>query len=268
MKNILILGIALVAGFVGTAQKSVELFSVPLSKPSDTGKLIIEQISGSITVSGYDGKEIIVKASFGNNKGHYKDEDTRDGLKRIKSTPLKIQAEEKDNVVQIINERFNTVTNIEVKVPYDFSLKLGTINEGNIQVDNVNGDLEISNVNGEITMNEVGGSASADTVNGDVKISFKSISNNANMAFSSLNGDLDITFPNSLKANVKAKSDMGDIFTDFDMVVADQKPQVETDNSSNTYKVKIEQWVQGKINGGGPEMIFKTFNGDILIRSK
>ena len=90
----------------------------------------------------------------------------------------------------------------------------------------------------------------------------------ANMAFSSLNGDLDITFPNTLKADVKAKSDMGEIYTDFDMQVSANKPEVNKNDSSGTYKVKIEQWVRGKINGGGPEMLFKTFNGDILIKSK
>ena len=88
------------------------------------------------------------------------------------------------------------------------------------------------------------------------------------MAFSSLNGDLDVTFPKSLKANVKLRTDMGEILTDFDMVVSPQKTLVETNENSDTYKVKLEQWVQGKINGGGAEMLFKTWNGDILIRAQ
>ncbi len=61
------------------------------------------------------------------------------------------------------------------------------------------GNILVKGVNGEIILENVSGSASADT----------------------LNGDLDITFPGSLKANVKAKSDMGEIFTDFDMSVAE-----------------------------------------------
>jgi hypothetical protein len=35
----------------------------------------------------------------------------------------------------------------------------------------------------------------------------------------SFNGDVDVTFPASLKASIKMQSNMGDIFTDFDMVM-------------------------------------------------
>jgi len=268
IKQIITILILLVTGILAAQDTSVELFSVPLSNPNNPAKLIVEQLTGSIKVVAYEGKEIIVKASFGNKKAHYKDDNERDGLKRIESSSLNISAEEKNNVVQIINEQWNKVTNLDIKVPNSTSLKLSTVNKGNIVVEGVNGEFEISNVNGEITMEKVSGSASVDTVNGDIKVVFNSIAKDANMAFSSLNGDLDITFPQSLKANVKAKSDMGDIFTDFDMIVEKQKPMVNTDKSSNIYKVKIEQWVTGKINGGGPEMLFKSFNGDIMIRAK
>lgn len=268
IKRIATIIVVLMTGVLTAQESSVELFTVPLSNPNSSGKLIVEQISGSISVTAYEGKEVIVKASFGNKKAHYIDDDERDGLRRIKSTSLTISAEEKNNVVQIINEQYNKTTNLEIKVPVNFSLKLSTVNEGNIDVEGVNGELEISNVNGEITMQSVSGSASADTINGDIKIVFNTIAQDASMAFSSLNGDLDITFPKSLKANVKLKSDMGEIFTDFDIAMEKQKPVVDSNNSAGTYKVKIEQWVNGRINGGGPEMLFKNFNGDIMIRSK
>lgn len=270
MKNIkLLFALFLFVPLVNNAQEeSVELFSVPLSNPNEAGKLIVSQLSGSIDVVAYEGDEVIVKASFGNRKAHYKDnKGEKEGLKRIQNSSLKIGAEEKNNVVQIINEQWNKTTNLEIKVPKNFSLKLATVNEGDIYVKGVNGELEISNVNGEITMEEVSGSASADTVNGDIKANFISVTTAASMVFSSLNGDLDVTFPNSVKADLKLKSEQGEIFTDFEMVVDHQKAVAKTDKSSNTYKVEIEQWVSGKINGGGPEMLFKTFNGDIIIRA-
>lgn len=270
MKQIKLLSILLLVWpLLNTAQEeSVELFSIPLSSPNKPGKLIVSQLAGSIDVISYEGQEVIVKASFGNRKAHYKDDKKeKGGLKRIQNSSLKIGGEEKDNVVQIINEQWNKTTNLEIKVPKEFSLKLATVNRGNINVKGVSGEFEISNVNGEITMEDVSGSASADTVNGDIKVNFLSVTNGANMVFSSLNGDLDVTFPNSTKADLKLKSEQGDIFTDFEMQVDKKKAVAKTDKSSNTYKVEIEQWVSGKINGGGPEMLFKTFNGDIIIRS-
>lgn len=251
-------------------ESSVELFSVPLSDPVKPGKIIVDQISGSIHVEAYEGKEVIVKATIGNEKAHYGggQDNAPDGMKRIQGSPVNISAEERNNVVRIVNEQWNKVTNLDIKVPVNFSLKLSTINDGNITVKGVKGELEISNVNGGITLTEVSGAATVDTVNGDVRVQFNSVHNNMPMAFSSLNGDLDISFPRSVKANLKMRSDMGGIYTDFEMAVDNPAPVVNTERTGGTYKVKMEQWVYGKINGGGPEMLFKTFNGDIRIHTK
>ncbi len=267
---------ALMVNALSGQEESVDLFSVPLSEPSKPGKLIVDQLAGSISVEAYQGNEVVIKASFGSKgccdgKHKHKNKDGKEdkaaGMKRINNSSLAISAEEKNNVVQVINENWNRVTNLEIKVPKNFSLKLGTVNQGDILVKGVNGDMEISNVNGAITLESVSGSASTDTVNGDIEVNFTNIKSNANMAFSSLNGDLNITFPKSLKADVKAKSDMGEIYTDFDMAIASNEPEVHKSDSSGTYKVKLEQWVRGEINGGGPEMLFKTFNGNVYIKS-
>lgn len=256
----------MVACIANAQETSTELFSIPLSNPNSPGKLIVSQISGSIMVIAYEGKEVVVKSSFGKKNGS--NPKTKNGLKQVVGSSMSIGAKENNNEVEIINERWNKKTDLEIKVPKNFSLKLSTINNGNITVTGVNGEMEISNVNGHITMEDVSGSASANTTNGKVKVSFNSVTSNASMAFSSFNGDVEVVFPSSVKANIKAKSDMGEIYTDFELVLDDQKPTVQTENSSGTYQVKIEQWVKGTINGGGPEMLFKNFNGDIMIRSK
>jgi DUF4097 and DUF4098 domain-containing protein YvlB len=89
------------------------------------------------------------------------------------------------------------------------------------------------------------------------------------MAFSSLNGDIDVTLPADLKATVSFSSDRGDVFSDFDVVMSAQsmKPVVkERDGEGGRYSVKMDKNVRGKINGGGPEIQFKNFNGAIYIR--
>lgn len=246
--------------------KEIDLFTIPLSNPEDSGTLEVEQLTGSITVTAYEGKEVIVKVTMDEEKE--KTQKTKDGLKRIGSSSLNISAEENGNRVQIHNEAWNTKTDFDIKVPTDFSLKLSTVNQGDITVVGVNGDMEISNVNGEITLDGIGGSVIANTTNGELTVHFDSMDQGKEMAFSSFNGDVEVVFPSSLKANVKARSDMGDIYTDFDMAVSETQPKVEKGESSDGYKVKIEQWVRGTINGGGPEMLFKSFNGDIIIKSK
>jgi hypothetical protein len=40
------------------------------------------------------------------------------------------------------------------------------------------------------------------------------------------------------------------------------------DKKSGVYKVTIDDWKRGDVNGGGPEITLKNYNGDILIRKK
>ncbi|MEO0570246.1 MAG: DUF4097 family beta strand repeat-containing protein [Bacteroidota bacterium] len=263
----------LTVGMVTAQEKEVDLFSVPLSSPNSPGKLIVNQLSGSIEVEAYEGKEVIVKATVSEGHDHCdschdKKSSSKDGMKKISTSSLNIGAEEENNVVQIQNELWNKKTDLFIKVPTDFSLKLKTVNNGDIMVKGVNGEMEISNINGHITLESVSGSVVANTTNGELKVSFKSILQDKDMAFSSFNGDVEIVFPKSLKAAIKAKSDMGDVYTDFDMALSTNEPVVDKKNSSGKYRVKVEQWVKGTINGGGPEMLFKTFNGDIMIKSQ
>ena len=46
------------------------------------------------------------------------------------------------------------------------------------------------------------------------------------------------------------------------------KSKPETKKGSNEYRVSINSWVTGAINGGGPDYTFKNMSGDILIRKK
>jgi len=89
------------------------------------------------------------------------------------------------------------------------------------------------------------------------------------MAFSSLNGDIDVTFPADLKANLSLKSDRGEIFSDFDVQVQASSPQQIVEDGrghGGKYLVKIDKAVHATINGGGPELQFTNFNGGIYIR--
>ena len=74
------------------------------------------------------------------------------------------------------------------------------------------------------------------------------------MSFSSLNGDIDVTFPADLRANVKLETDNGDVYTDFDiqMQARSKEPIVEENREGGgRYRVKIDKAVYGAINGGG-----------------
>ena len=103
---------------------------------------------------------------------------------------------------------------------------------------------------------------------GDVSVVFTSAMVAAPMAFSTLNGDVDVTLPASLKANVRLRSDNGEIYSDFDIAMDQVKPDIEEQREGGKYRLVVSREMTGRIQGGGPELFLKTFNGDILLRRK
>ncbi len=61
-------------------------------------------------------------------------------------------------------------------------------------------------------------------------------------------------------------SENGEIYSDFEIALAAKPSRVEPERSSGRFKVTVGKDVYGTIGGGGAEMLFKTFNGDIYIR--
>ncbi|WP_299625977.1 DUF4097 family beta strand repeat-containing protein [uncultured Tenacibaculum sp.] len=251
-----------------TAQETVK---VPLTDASKPGFLKVKILNGSIKVKGTNTKEVLITASL-RKEGSYRNKrkivkKKLEGLKQISNTGLDFSVKEYNNAIDVDSDR-NGTTDFEIEVPKNFSLKLSTYNSGEIYVENINGVMDVSNANGKITLRDISGAVSADALNQDITVNFIKVKPNTPMAFSSLNGDIDITFPKSFKADVRIKSERGDIFTDFDLKSKPVKTKVNRENSGKGYKVKIEKWIEGAINGGGPEILFKNYNGDVIIRSK
>ena len=72
--------------------------------------------------------------------------------------------------------------------------------------------------------------------------------------------------PATVKADVIITSSQGDVWTDFDVTMQPQPPVVENENGGGRYRVRMQREMRGTIGGGGPELRFKTFNGDITLR--
>ena len=107
-------------------------------------------------------------------------------------------------------------------------------------------------------------------MNGKVLVSLNNVTPDKAMSFSTMNGDIDVTLPADIKANVKMKTDHGDMFTDFDIKLDRHPTSAVEDNrkKGGRYRVRFDRGTNGTINGGGPEIQFTTFNGNILIHKK
>lgn len=240
---------------------------VNLSDPSRPALVKANLVNGGITVKAYDGKEVIVEARTRNRDRESARSDS--SMKRIIVSSTGLSVEEENNEVRINTDSYMRPIDLTISVPVHTSLKLSAVNSGDIVVTGVDGELDVNDVNGSVTLNNVSGSAVAHALNGRLSATFTRV-NQKPMAFSSLNGDIDVTFPADLKANLSLKSDRGEILTDFDvqMQTAPVVPTVEDGrrNGTGKYRVRIDKTVHGTINGGGPEYQFTNFNGGIYIR--
>ncbi len=249
----------------------MQQIAIPLSHPDKPGKLKVGLVQGSIMVTGYSGKIVIVRYQANKSSifGRNQDKNVPKGMKMIPNHSYGLDARESDNVVTINSETPNREMGLTIRVPMNFSLSLSTVNGGDIEVKNVHGDLDLNNVNGNVILKEVSGSANANTVNGKIIADFSKINKNTPMAFTTLNGNVDLTFPANAKFSTKMKTDRGNIYTGFDMdLSSNDQSKVETKRDKNVYRVTVNKWQYGKVNGGGPEVLLKSFNGNLYIRKK
>src|SRR5579859_4169496 len=238
---------------------------VTLSDPSRPAHVKVSMVNGGITVKASEGKEVVVEARV-RNRDNARNEG---GPKRIAISSTGLSVEEENNEVNINTDSYMHPIDVTVSVPVHTSLKLRAVNDGDIVVTGVNGDLDVDDVNGSVTLNNIAGSAVAHALNGHLTATFARVDGQKAMAFSSLNGNIDVTFPADLKADVSIRSDQGDVFSDFDVQLkaAAAQPVVEDGRGhGGKYRVKVDKTVHGTINGGGPEIQFRNFQGQIYIR--
>ncbi len=113
------------------------------------------------------------------------------------------------------------------------------------------------------------GSAVINATNGDVRATFASVDATKPMSFTSFNGDVDVTLPANLAADLIVASQQGDVFTDFDVQAQDDPPNIQRSGGpGGRYVVRWTQQTRYAIGGGGPDIQVQTFNGDVMIRKR
>jgi DUF4097 and DUF4098 domain-containing protein YvlB len=184
-----------------------------------------------------------------------------DGLKRIEIGGNDVNIEERENTVTI-----NTMGRggkIDILVPRASTLRLKTMT-GEITVDGVHGEVEATSMNGTVTISNVEGSVVAHSLNGAVKVGLTRVEGKP-MSFSTMNGDIDVSLPPDTKARFKLRADHGDVYSDFDLKL-EPGTAPQTTREEGRYKVRFDRTAYASVNGGGPEISFRTVNGQIRIR--
>lgn len=242
-------------------------FTVALTDPAKRGKIKVHLNSGSITIKGTARKDVLVRYNSQDDGDEGKNK-TKDGLRRVGGGGIDLEASENNNYVTVKSDSWNNEIDLEIEVPIGFDIQAHTYNNGDLMLSNIQGELALTNYNGEITALNISGSVIATTYNGEIKVTFDKVTEGVPMSYHTYNGDVDVSLPSSVKGSFKMKTEQGDIYTDFDMKVSSTGPKKSEGGKSGTFRIVIDEWKKGDINGGGAEITMKTNNGDVYIRKK
>lgn len=283
--------LALFATADAAAQQTL---AVPLSEPARPAILEVQAISGNVSVTAYEGSEIVIVASesddddsdsgfeyesepeFDFETENDLDEDdgedaerlSREGLRQIQNNGVRLTAEENANVVRVGTDWHNSDVDLEISVPRRTSVRIAMHNGEELTITGVVGDHELMNTNGDISATDIGGSAVVNTANGDIEVSFTEITPDKAMSFTSFNGDIDVALPANLAATLIISAGRGDVFTDFDFTLQPAETVVEPSTEGSNYRVRLESAMRAVVGAGGPEIRFQTFNGDVVVRRR
>lgn len=236
---------------------------VPLTDPGSPGKLTLSAVfADDIIIMAHNGDEVIVK--FDGQEDDENGKYSRNGLRRISTNGVGLEITEDNNEVRIKTAANSHDLDLEVWVPKNFSLNV-QVTHGDLAIEGIIGEHEVKATNGDVEMIDVGGSVVVNSVNGDIEVSMVSVTPNTPMSFTGLNGDVEVSFPANTKFTGKMKTDYGDVYTNFDIVIDRSSSASEITSGDGKYTVTVNKWITGKINGGGPEFLFKTLHGDIEI---
>jgi len=238
-------------------------------------KVIVDNVNGSIHVTGYAGSEVRLVAH-----------------KRLRADSPETAERARRDVTLDISQEANTVRfyvdgpfrcrnegvhidrdpgyevkyDFELQVPHDTATDLKTVNDGHIAMDNVAGDYKVDNINGAIDMTEVSGSGKVYALNGHVKVTFRD-NPRAPSSFGSLNGEVRLSFQPDLNADLRFKTFNGGVYTDYPVTYL-PLPAAAVERHGTKFVYKSSEWSAVRVGHGGPELSFDAFNGNIRILNR
>lgn len=219
------------------------------------GTFILETDNGSVEIESHESNTVEIQVK---KKGRDADD-------------LKIEFSQDGDNVKVTGDKSsfsffnNSSVHFIVKVPSQYNLDLRT-NGGSIKIESLTGkvdaytsggsirlgeiigDVEVKTSGGSIKVDEVDGNINAHTSGGSINVKFASQPTKDSRLTTS-GGSITASLIPSIKLNIYASTSGGRVSSEFEV-------------EGKIKKTKID----GKINGGGPELTLKTSGGSVRIK--
>ena len=274
------------AFFTALGQSSNETIveEINLNSSASNSTLIVQNVNGPIRVEAYQGNAIQMEVEKIIEAG--KPENVELGKKEIgikierKGDRIFVYLDSPWSHFNLETERFNHNDNnnwknnnkykyhlnFKIKVPKSLNLELGTMNDGDIYVKDVQPmEVIVNNLNGAITLDNISGRTDVNALNRDINITYNG-KPEGNSEFNALNGDINITVSQNLNADVTFKSMNGDFYTNLETVKLNPEMTKRERKNGNGVKYKISSKDAFRIGSGGAKLDFNLLNGDVIVK--
>ena len=228
----------------GGRQNICEIRDLTMAAPAAGQALTIDgRRNGGITVRGWDGADVRVRARVQSWANSSSNAQTQVKAVQIKSTgnTLKAEAGTGDD---------NWSVSYEVFVPRKTALALTTYN-GGISIDGVQAPITFEAYNGGISLANLGGDVHGSTKNGGVTVRLSGEKwEGKGLDVTTTNGGINWRIPESYSAQLKTETVHGGLSTDYPITVTG----------------KIGKGLNTKLGQGGALVSVVTTNGGISLR--
>ncbi len=229
---------------LGWGQETERVHKVMTTGPTAT--IGLKNFSGEVRITGTDGNDVVIDAVRSASA---------DRLKHIKldieqtGSTIRIEANKResswdnwgrDNVVR---------TEFDLKVPRDARLDLSVFSSP-VSVHGVTGAQTLHGFSSHLTLDGVAAPVEARTFSGQIEVELAAGNARPDLNLHTFSGNIDVRLPSQAAGNVDFHSFSGDLTSDLPL----------------TLESKSRHNLSARLNGGGSELRFNTFSGDVRLK--
>ncbi|WP_420387480.1 hypothetical protein [Roseivirga sp.] len=243
---------------IGLMGAKAQDYTMDVSNPSSK-TLHIKEVN-KVSVEAYDGNQIQIESS-----SHGERPERAEGLKPLSArgednTNLGLHVSTDGDMITIFQTARREQGLFKIRVPKGMKVKIehtGQWEGGKIEVYNVSTELEVSGRYNSVYLEDITGPALVNTVYGSVEAKFSALSQSGPTSLVSVYSTVDVTLPETSKANVTVRTPYGEAYSDLNI-----------EFSKSDEMKKISSPVKGTLNGGGVDLELRASYGNVYLRKK
>jgi len=232
---------------------------------NNDGRLTIDTYKGSINIETWEKEKVQVEVKIeADGWDKYDEEKVKDTEIIFDSSPntltIKTDYDKIKSRSSSFWSRFSKnvgslpLVHYQITMPRTAELRIEDY-KSDSKISNLNAHIDFETYKGEVVIRNLTGSIDIETYKGDVRVEFLDMSDRSR--FETYKGDITVELPETAKFDFNASiGKKADFDSDFGFEIKQKGNR------------KKDRRIEGRINGGGPELYIENEKGEIQIRKK